>query len=212
MSDTDSFVDEVSEELRRDRLFALFRRYGWIAVLAVLALVGGTAWNEWRKAQATQAAQDRGDAIYEALSADDNALRAASLANLPDSGPAGQLLQGAALMDAGDPGAAASLFASVASDMSVDPLYRDLAALKSAMIVIPDQDAETRRAALASLAVPGGAFRLLAMEQMALIDLEQGNREAAIAGMKSVLEDASISAAQRDRAQSLIVSLGGVAE
>ncbi len=51
MSDTDSFIDEVSEEVRRDRLYATFRRYGWIAILAVLLLVAGATWNEWRKGQ-----------------------------------------------------------------------------------------------------------------------------------------------------------------
>ena len=51
MSDTDSFIDEVNEEVRRDRMFNLFRRDGWIAVAAVLLLVGGAAWNEWRASQ-----------------------------------------------------------------------------------------------------------------------------------------------------------------
>ena len=40
MSDTDSFIDEVTEEVKRDRLFATMRKYGWIAVLIVLLLVG----------------------------------------------------------------------------------------------------------------------------------------------------------------------------
>ena len=56
MSDTDSFIDEVTEEVRRDRLFGLMKRYGWIAALAVLLIVGGAAWNEWRKAQDRAAA------------------------------------------------------------------------------------------------------------------------------------------------------------
>ena len=51
MSDTDSFIEEVSEEVRRDRLFKLMKRYGWIAILAVLLLVGGAAFNEVRKAR-----------------------------------------------------------------------------------------------------------------------------------------------------------------
>ena len=37
MSGTDSFIEEVSEEVRRDKLFAKMRKYGWIAVLLVLA-------------------------------------------------------------------------------------------------------------------------------------------------------------------------------
>ena len=38
MSDTDSFIDEVTEEVKRDRLFAMMKRYGWIAVVIVLLL------------------------------------------------------------------------------------------------------------------------------------------------------------------------------
>ena len=45
MSDTDSFIDEVNEEVRRDRFYFMLKRYGWIAVLAVILLVGGAAWN-----------------------------------------------------------------------------------------------------------------------------------------------------------------------
>ena len=47
MSDTDSFIDEVNEEVRRDRFYFMLKRYGWIAVLAVILLVGGAAW-KWQ--------------------------------------------------------------------------------------------------------------------------------------------------------------------
>jgi hypothetical protein len=36
MSNPESFIDEVNEELKRDRLFAAMRKYGWIAVVGVL--------------------------------------------------------------------------------------------------------------------------------------------------------------------------------
>ena len=51
MSDSDSFIDEVTEEVRRDRLFGYFRRYGWIAAVVIVVVVGGAAWNEYQKAQ-----------------------------------------------------------------------------------------------------------------------------------------------------------------
>jgi hypothetical protein len=57
VSDTDSFIEEVTEEVRRDRLFGMIKRYGWIAVLVVLAIVGGTAYNEYRKANEAAIAQ-----------------------------------------------------------------------------------------------------------------------------------------------------------
>ena len=52
MSETDSFIEEVAEEVRRDRLFKMFRRYGWIAALVVIVIVGAASWNEYRKATA----------------------------------------------------------------------------------------------------------------------------------------------------------------
>ena len=77
MSETDSFIEEVSEEVRRDRLYGLIRRYGWIAVVGVVAIVGGASWNEYNKAQDRAAAQALGDGIMTALEAEDPAARAA---------------------------------------------------------------------------------------------------------------------------------------
>ena len=36
VSDTDSFIAEVNEEVRREQLYGYLRKYGWIAVVAVL--------------------------------------------------------------------------------------------------------------------------------------------------------------------------------
>ena len=71
MSQNESFIDEVTEELRRDRLFALFRRWAWLAVLLVLLVVGLAAWNEWQKARRASAAQALGDGISAALETPD---------------------------------------------------------------------------------------------------------------------------------------------
>ena len=79
VSDTDSFIDEVTEEVRRDRLFKAMRKYGWIAVLAVIAIVGGAAWNEWNKAQARAAAEEFGDQMLAALAVPDASDRADAL-------------------------------------------------------------------------------------------------------------------------------------
>jgi hypothetical protein len=48
MANTDSFIDEVNEEVRRDRLFAFFRKWAWLAILIVVLVVGGAAYLEYR--------------------------------------------------------------------------------------------------------------------------------------------------------------------
>ena len=88
MSNEDSFIDEVSDELRRDRLYKVYKRYGWIAATAIVVIVGGASVNEWRKAQASAEAQATGDAILAALETQDPDARAEALAALSGDGNA----------------------------------------------------------------------------------------------------------------------------
>ena len=39
VSDSDSFISEVSEEVRRDRMFALWRKYGPFLIGAIALIV-----------------------------------------------------------------------------------------------------------------------------------------------------------------------------
>ena len=94
MSETDSFIDEVNEEVRRDRLYAALRRYGWIAIVAVLAIVGGAAFNEYRRASDLALAQQRGDAILQALEPDTGESRSAALGEISTEGSAVSALVG----------------------------------------------------------------------------------------------------------------------
>ncbi|MEO0502920.1 MAG: hypothetical protein AAFZ14_06305, partial [Pseudomonadota bacterium] len=59
------------------------------------------------------------------------------------------------------------------------------------------------------LAVPGVPFRLLAEEQLALIDIETGNVDAALDRLRPMLDDAEATAGLQRRALQAIVALGG---
>jgi len=72
MSNTDSFIEEVTEEVRRDKLFALMRKWGWLVALIIVGLVGGAAYNEWSKARSQAQAQAFGDAVLAGLAGDAN--------------------------------------------------------------------------------------------------------------------------------------------
>ncbi|MBM1222388.1 tetratricopeptide repeat protein [Ponticoccus sp. SC2-23] len=212
MSNTDSFIEEVTEEVRRDRLFALLRRWGWVAVLLVLLIVGGAGWNEWRKAQAEAGAQALGDALYSALDENEAEARAQALSAIDTTGSAGAvaaLLLAAEQEAAGDVPAAIATLEGVVTDGEVPQDYRDLAALKSLMLSAGTMDEATRRAALENLALPGQTFRLVAMEQVALSHVRAGETEAALDQLAAILEDAETGDALRDRAQSLTIALGG---
>ena len=87
MSNTDSFIEEVTDEVRRDKLYAALRKYGWIGILAVAAIVGGAAYSEYNKAQARAQAEATGDSMLAALQLDESAERAAALALVEVNNP-----------------------------------------------------------------------------------------------------------------------------
>ena len=62
------------------------------------------------------------------------------------------------------------------------------------------------------MAVPGKPLRLLAEEQLALLDIEAGETEAAISRLQAIQNDAETTAGLRQRASQLIVALGGTPE
>lgn len=213
MSDqnSDSFIDEVSEEVRRDRLYGLLRRYGWIGVLAVVLIVGGAAWSEWRQAQARAEARATGDALYAALDNDSPEARAEALATIDPDGPAAVVtafLTAAAQQEAGEPAAAAATLDGLGARTDVGPLYQDLARLKAVMLD-PALSPQDRAAALQPLAQPGAPFRLLASEQIALAEVAAGDTDAALDRLTAILQDAAVTRGLRQRAAALVVALGG---
>ncbi len=213
MSNQDSFINEVTEEVRRDRLYAMYRRYGWIAVLAVVLVVGGAAFNEWRKAGARAEAEAAGDAVLSAFQVEGAAARADALAAVEPGDSAGRsavltLAQATALVEAGDSGEAVTLLETLSIDPGAPGLYQELATLKAAIVGAGIVDPETRIQRLSGLVSTGSAFSLLALEQIALAEVEAGNTDAAIETLREILIDANVTQDLRRRASQLMVSLG----
>ncbi|MEZ5715646.1 MAG: hypothetical protein R3D85_11005 [Paracoccaceae bacterium] len=212
MSETDSFIEEVTEEVRRDRLFALMKRYGWIAVLAVLLLVGGAAFNEWRKARDRAAAEATGDAIIAALKEDAPEARAGALdAVRPDSAGAealARLLAAGEQMTAGEYDAAAAGLKAVEDNPDLPLIYRQVAAFKRLAVLGSSLTAEERRKGYEELVGPASQLSLLAEEQLALIDIEAGDTAAAGERLQKIAVDAGATPGLRRRATQLMVAMG----
>ncbi|MEI2686093.1 MAG: hypothetical protein V9G14_07300 [Cypionkella sp.] len=211
MSSPDSFIDEVTEEVRRDRLFAIFRKYGWIGVLAILLIVGGASYVEWQKARVVARAQAFGDAVLDATDLGQPEERRAAIAAIPADATQKAV---AALMLASDPAddKAGSLAAldGLIKDTSQPQLYRDLAQLRRIAVAGSDLPLAERRAALEDLAVPGRAFRTLAQEQLAYLLVEEQKTDAAIAALAALMQDQEAPSGLRQRAADMITALGGV--
>lgn len=210
VSNPESFIQEVTEEVRRDRLYSVFRRYGWIPALIVVAVVGGTAWTEWSKARTAAQAQAFGDAILDALDTGGTQERRAALAAAPADGAQQAVL---ALLLASDPvdDRAGSLAAlqQLAADASQPQSYRDLAVLRRVILAAADLPLAERRALLDPVAAAGRPFRPLALEQLAYLLIEEGKTPEAITALRALTQDQQAPAGLRGRAGQMIVALGG---
>ena len=63
MSFNDSFIKEVSEEVRRDNFFKYIKKYAWICILLVLMIVCAVSFNEWKKNNEKINNQSNGDEL-----------------------------------------------------------------------------------------------------------------------------------------------------
>ncbi len=210
MSTPDSFIEEVTEEVRRDRLFRLFRKYGWIGVVLILGIVVGTAVVEWRKTQSEARAQAFGDAVIEAYDLGSAEERRSALAAIPADGQQVVLL---ALMEAADPaedkGATLTALDKIIATTGDQPAYHDLAVLRRVLVAGADQPLADRRAALDPLAVAGRPYRLLAKEQLAYLLLEEDKAPEAIDALQALIQEQGASTSLQGRASQMITILGG---
>lgn len=212
MSNSDSFIDEVTEELRRDQLNQMLSKYGWIAALVVVLAVGGAAMNEIFKTQRENAARAVGEAIDLAFREGDPAARATALAGI--EGAQENLLIGfleaAALTEAGRHNTAAERLEAVAEAAANDKTLRDLAIIRMAAAQAQAGiNARVRQEALDPIIAANGVFALMALEQRAIGSIELADKDAAIQDLIRVYSDPQATPALRDRTGTLIVVLGG---
>ena len=205
----DSFIDEVTEDLRRDRLFTAMRRYGWIGLLVILAIVAGAAWREYSRASAAREAAAFGDAVIAAEAAPEPA---ALLALDPGSRRGRKallaLLAAGQQVEAGQRDVAIATLRTVADDTATAQPERDLARIKLVLLGGADMEPAARDAMLADLSAAGRPFRLLALEQKAVALIEAGRPEDAVTLIRQIQQEQGVSDVQRRRLAETLITLG----
>ncbi|WP_299361898.1 tetratricopeptide repeat protein [uncultured Paracoccus sp.] len=213
----DSFIDEVTEDLRRDRLFAAMRRYGWIVIALIVALVAASAWREYARSRAEAQAQAFGDALLAAQEQSDAAARAEALTVIDPLGGAGRtalrdLLAAGAQTDAGQSAEAAERLTASAAAAGDDRVMQHLAQLKTVMLQGSAMEPAARDAALATLSAPGAPFELLALEQKVVALVDAGRPDDAIALIGQIRQKDGLTEALRRRLSDMLITLGAEPE
>lgn len=219
-TDLSDIFREVDEDVRKDQLTALWKKYGVLVIAAAVALVLGTAASVgWREYQASVRAKEATaylDAVR-ALEEAESGPALGALGQLAADGDTGyavlaRLQEAAALLRAGDRQAAVASYDALADDDGAEPIYRDLARLLAALVLLDDGAADAVSARVNALLAPDNPWRFNAREVDAVLDLREGRREAAIGKFKALADDNEAPGGVRSRARQMLAVLGVATE
>ncbi len=210
-------IREVDEELRRENWEILWKKYGKLLIAAAVALVLGTAgtvgWREYDRGQREDAGGVFGTVIAEVENSEKPGVAADILAAYIPGAPDGyamlaRLREAKLRADAGETEVAIALYDGLAGDNSVEPLFRDLAALYSVRMQIDSGDPIVLGARLSSLAADGKPWRYTAREMQAVLALNGGDSAAAREVFTKLADDMDAPDSLRTRAAEMLRAMG----
>lgn len=216
MSD-DLIFREVDEEVRRDRYETMWKRYGayivGTAVLIVAVVAGVVFWQDYQRGE-RRALGESFEAALDSLDADRPAEAAAAFDQIAAEAPEGyralaEMQAAAARAQAGQKAEALATYDRLIADDGLTDMHRDIARLKAALLALELNGGDAAIERLGGLPESGSPFSNAARELRASALLANGDRDAAIAELEAVADDAGATQAQRDRVRNYLMALGG---
>ena len=210
------FIDEVDEEVRRERMQSLWKRWSPLIIgVAVVLLLAVGGWQFWQKYQADKAAAASAAftaALNEAQAGKplDAAKSFGELAGTAGGGYAvlSRFQQAANLIEGKDIAGAIKAYDAIAADSAVDGQLRDLArylAVLHGLDTLAPADAQKRLDAV-SAASPWAAS---VTELKALAALKAGDKDTARKLLTGLADNAVAPSGLRGRAAEMLAALGG---
>ncbi|WP_300302827.1 tetratricopeptide repeat protein [Ferrovibrio sp.] len=210
-----NFIEEVDEEVRRDRLEKAWKRWSPYAIGLVVLLLAGVAghqvWKNWQTEKAAAAGAAFTAALNQAQAGKpaDAAQAFASMATGKDGyALLARFQQGAMLIEAKDVPAAIAAYDAIAADSGIAQRFRDLANYLAAFHGFDTLDADGMRRHLAAIGADSPWYAN-ARELLALAELKAGNRDGARQQLTALADDPLVPAGLRGRAAELLAALGG---
>ena len=210
MSNNESFMQEVSEEVRKDRFYRILKKWGWVGIALIVALVGGASFNEWNKESKINSAQSLGDRVLVAIASKDVIdLKKIEIKNVSQDIFIKNLMS-AILFSDDKLDASKKALEEIGGIPGITKTYKDLNAFKLGLLLLKSGNltGEERFGVFEALVEPGSPFRSLANEQQALILIEQGKIELAIKTLVEITDDSETTDTLRRRVTQLRISLG----
>lgn len=192
----DNIFREVDEELRSDRMRALWRRIApfvigaAVAIVAVVAVNEGWAW--YSNSQSSRSSEE----LYAALASadkDDLAAARAELDTLAANGSGGypvlaEFAKASLLAKSGDAAGAVAAYDALANAQS-NVRLRELALLQAATILVDTGSLADVEARVGTIATDANPMRRVARELIGLAQFKAGDAAAAKTTFEAVLND-----------------------
>ena len=212
----DTFLREVDENLRRDQLRDIGRKYGgWLIAALVLFLAAVGGWLYWQERQRAAAAED--SEVLAQIYTDIGAGKMATLAQRLDAlasnsngaTRASALFTRAALaLEQNDRATATAKYHEIARDEDLAAPYRDLALIRATSLEFDAMKPEQVIARMEPLAKPGNPWFGSAGELSAMALIKQGKRTEAGQQFAAIAADRQVPDSIRARAVQIAGNLG----
>ena len=211
-NESDSFMRELEEEVRRAKLAKLWNAYGLYVIGAVVVMLGGIiGWQQWTASQlrASEAAGARFIAAVTQAGSGKADEAAKSLREITTSGPQAyatlaRLRLAADALKAGNTDEASKTFDAVIADPNADELLKNFARLQSASLKLGTSGWTEAKNQLNDLAKDSSPWKYSARELIGLGAYKAGDMAAARQAFEPLLADVSAPSSLRARAEMLM--------
>lgn len=213
---TDTFVREVDENLRRDRLRDFFKQNtGWLigGVILFLAASGGIIWYQQHREQVAEQHVEQLAQIYKDIGVGNASKVAPQLDDLSKSDSkavrATALFTRAAFaVEQNDQKLAVATYQKIADDSSLPDAYRNAALIRQTALEFDQLQPQQVVARLQPLTKPGNPWFGSAGEMTALALIKQGKSGEAGQLFASIAKDKDVPQSIRERSIQISGSLG----
>lgn len=216
----DNFIQEIDEDIRRDRQMALWRKYGrYVVALALMVVIGAAATVAWRHYRASERLKDSMSyntalALAEQSQGGSNdavlqALRGIGYSGSDAYAVLARFQEAAILAKSGQTDAAAAVYDALAAASGIDQIFRDLAVLLRVQVMFDKDDTAALTGRLAPMtAGSSSAWRHSALELTALLAQRAGDVTKARDIYTTLADDPTTPRQMRGRAAEMLAVLG----
>ena len=213
----ESFLREVDENLRRDRLRDFGKKYGvWLGVAVALFLVASGGFIYWQnyKLQQTEKQTEQLAEIFKNIGGNNTASAAQQLDELSQRGSSkgiratAMFTRAALALQQNDTKLATAKYRDIAGNSSLPQPYRDAALIRQTALEFDALQPQEVVSRLSPLAKPGNPWFGTAGEMTGMAMIKQGQKSEAAQLFAAIAKDTSVPDQIRQRAVQIAGTLG----